>query len=76
MKKAAFCLFLILPFQAQAHVGDHAHFDWAGMLAHLFELDHLFFAAVTILASVLAFRAGRRADARVHVRKDRDHDPR
>lgn len=70
MKKYAIGLFLVLPFSARAHVGGHAHFDWAGLFTHLFEPDHLFFAAVAIIASVLAYRAGRRAEARVRARKD------
>jgi hypothetical protein len=64
MKKYAICLFLLLPTAAWAHPGDHSHFDWAGFWGHLFEPDHLFFAAVTIIAAVLAYRAGRRAEAR------------
>ncbi|MGL5446453.1 MAG: hypothetical protein ACRDBL_04000, partial [Rhabdaerophilum sp.] len=49
---------------AFAHVGDHARFDFASLLAHLFEPDHLFFAGLTIVVGFLAFRAGRRAEAR------------
>lgn len=71
MRKIAVCLFSMLPLSVEAHAGDHAHFDWAGLLAHLVEPDHLFFAAVAIIASVLAYRAGRRAEARVQARKDR-----
>jgi hypothetical protein len=76
MKKYAICLFFLLPSAALAHPGEHAHLDWVGALAHLFEPDHLFFAAVMVIASVLAYRAGRRAEARAHLRKDTDHDPR
>jgi hydrogenase/urease accessory protein HupE len=64
MKKYAICLFMLLPSLAFAHPGEHAHLDWASALAHLFEPDHIFFAAVTVIASVLAYRAGRRAEAR------------
>jgi hydrogenase/urease accessory protein HupE len=64
MKRFAICLFLFLPSLAFAHVGDHSHFDWVGFWAHLFEPDHLFFAAVTIVVGFLAYRAGRRAEAR------------
>jgi hypothetical protein len=57
---------------AFAHVGDHAHFDLMGMLAHLFEADHLVFAGITVIATVLAFRAGRRAEAKVRIRQEQD----
>lgn len=77
MKKLAMCaLLVLLPSAAFAHPGDHTHLDWMGLLTHLFEPDHLFFAVLTITASVLAYRAGRRAEARIKVRKDGDHDPR
>ncbi len=64
MKKYAICLFLLLPSAAFAHPGDHAHLGWASALMHLLEPDHIFFAIVTVVASVLAYRAGRRAEAR------------
>jgi hypothetical protein len=76
MKKYAICLFLLLPSAALAHAGDHGDLDFAAALAHLFEPDHIVFAAVTVIAILLAYRAGRRAEARVHVRKDGNHDPR
>ena len=76
MKKYAVCLLMMLPTAALAHAGDHGHFDLAALIAHLFEPDHLFFAAVTVIASILAYRAGRRAEARAHLRRDADHDPR
>ncbi|MCA3594765.1 MAG: hypothetical protein ING72_07230 [Methylobacterium sp.] len=64
MKKYAICLFLLLPSVALAHPGEHAHLDWMSALAHFFEPDHIFFAIVTIIAGLLAYRAGRRAEAR------------
>jgi hydrogenase/urease accessory protein HupE len=64
MKKYAICAFMLLPSTAFAHPGDHVHLDWASTLAHLFEPDHIFFAGVTVFASALAYRAGRRAEAR------------
>jgi hydrogenase/urease accessory protein HupE len=64
MKKYAICFIFLSTSPAFAHVGDHAHFDWAGIIAHLVEPDHLFFAAVTIITGFLAFRAGRKVEAR------------
>lgn len=64
MKKLALCLWIGSAVPAFAHVGSHGGLDVAALMAHLFEPDHLFFAAVTIVASVLAYRAGRRAEAR------------
>lgn len=55
---------------AAAHVGDHAHFDFVGAIAHLLEPDHLVFAGVTVIATVLAFRAGRRAEAKAQVKRE------
>ncbi|MCU0818457.1 MAG: HupE/UreJ family protein [Beijerinckiaceae bacterium] len=64
MKKYAICLFMLLPSATFAHPGEHAHLGFVAALAHLFEPDHLLFAAITVIASVLAYRAGRRAEAR------------
>ena len=66
MKKYAVCLLVMLPTAALAHAGDHGHFDLAALIAHLFEPDHLFFAAVTIIASILAYRAGRETRRFLH----------
>jgi hypothetical protein len=65
MIRLSYALFItLLSSRAFAHVGDHALFDWAGLIAHLLEPDHLFFAGVTVLTGFLAYRAGRRAEAR------------
>lgn len=61
---------------AFAHTGAHGHLDLAGLLAHIFEPDHLIFACIAALVGVLAYRAGRRAEARVQARQDKSHDPR
>lgn len=61
---------------AFAHQGDHTHFDWAGLLAHVFEADHIVFAIIAVLTGVFAYRAGRRAEARAHIKREKTHDPR
>lgn len=76
MKKLIFVPFVILSLPALAHQGDHTRFDIAGLIAHVFEWDHLVFAAIAVLTGVLAFRAGRRAEARVHAKRERNHDSR
>jgi hypothetical protein len=53
---------------ALAHPGDHSQFSWSALAAHLFEPDHLIFAALTIAVGFLAFRAGRRAERRANDR--------
>jgi hypothetical protein len=53
---------------AHAHPGDHGHFSWSELAGHLFEPDHLFFAALTIVVGILAFRAGRRVERRARER--------
>jgi len=55
---------------AFAHQGDHTGFDIAGLISHVFETDHIVFAAIAVLTGVLAYRAGRRAETRSHTRKD------
>ena len=70
MKKFGFIPFLMLALPALAHQGDHTGFDWAGLVAHVFEADHIVFAAIAVLTGILAFRAGRRAEARAQSRKD------
>jgi hypothetical protein len=49
---------------ALAHPGDHSHFDAAHLLEHLLEPDHLIFIALIAVVAVLAFRVGRRIEAR------------
>lgn len=76
MKKLCFIPFVVLATPALAHQGDHTGFDWMGLAAHLFEPDHIVFAAIAGLTGILAFKAGRRAEARVHATKERNHDSR
>jgi hypothetical protein len=53
------------------HVGDHTGLRLRELAAHIFELDHLVFAAVTVLVGAWAYRHGRRIEARVRIEKDR-----
>jgi hypothetical protein len=66
---------------AYAHTGDHSFLRTSvDALWHLLEPDHIVFAALTALVGVMAYRAGRRAEARASVtkssHKDQPHDPR
>jgi hydrogenase/urease accessory protein HupE len=62
---------------AFAHVGDHSFIrSSADAIWHLLEPDHIVFAVATVIVGIAAYRAGRRAEARVHVNKDKPHDPR
>ncbi len=67
---------------AFAHVGDHSGFSLAALASHLFEPDHVAFAVIGAGAAWLAFKAGRRAEARARQRaesgqkQERSHDPR
>ena len=65
-----FAPLLLVASPAFAHVGDHAGLDVAGLIAHVFETDHIVFAFVAALTGVLAYRAGRRAEAKSHSRKE------
>jgi hydrogenase/urease accessory protein HupE len=49
---------------AMAHPGDHAIFSAAALAEHLLEPDHLVFIALVVLVAILAYRVGRRAEAR------------
>lgn len=64
MRNLAFLPLFFLTTPALAHQGDHTGFDWAGLLAHVFETDHMVFAAIAVVTGILCFRAGRRAEAK------------
>jgi predicted outer membrane protein len=70
MKRLAVLLLAMVATPALAHQGDHTQFDPVGLILHVLEPDHVIFAALAILTGVLAYRAGRRAEARSHARKD------
>ena len=50
---------------AAAHPGDHVHMSLSQLIAHYAEADHLAFLALTVIVGCLAYRAGRRTEARV-----------
>ena len=53
------------------HIGDHTVLRLNELAAHLFEPDHVFFAALTVIVGVMAYKHGRRTEARVQAqRKD------
>ncbi len=64
MKRLTIFALALLATPAFAHQGDHAHFDLAGLIAHIFEPDHVVFAAIAVLTGILAYRAGKKAGAR------------
>lgn len=70
MKKLVFLPIVMLTFPAIAHQGDHAGMALREIISHVFETDHIVFAAIAIVTGILCFRAGRRAEARAHGRKD------
>jgi hypothetical protein len=61
---------------AIAHPGDHSSLAFATLGRHLLEWDHLAILFAMSLVGGLAYRAGRRAEARAVAAKERCHDPR
>ena len=55
---------------AAAHSGNHARMSLTELVTHYAEADHLAFLALTVIVGWLAYRAGRRAEARVRVERD------
>ncbi len=54
------------------HIGDHSGISVHALGPHLLEPDHLIFAALTVITAILAYRYGRRVEARVQAdRKER-----
>jgi hypothetical protein len=49
---------------AHAHPGSHAHLGLLETIQHYAEPDHLAFLALTVFVAWVAFRVGRRAEAR------------
>ena len=70
MKKLAVLPIVLLNFPALAHQGDHAGMTLREIVSHVFETDHIVFAAIAVITGILCFRAGRRAEARAHGRKE------
>jgi hypothetical protein len=73
-RPAALSSFLLtLANPALAHMGDHSRFALPEMAAHLLEWDHLFFLGLAGVIGIMAFRAGRRLEARrIHFNRRRD----
>ncbi len=53
---------------ATAHPGDHVRMSPTELIAHYAEADHLAFLALTVIVGWLAYRAGRRTEARAHAK--------
>ena len=60
---------------AIAHPGDHVQMSVTELIAHYAEADHLAFLALTVIVGWLAYRLGRRTEARVRA-KSRNHEGR
>ena len=54
---------------AAAHPGDHARMSLMELVTHYAEADHLAFLALTVIVGWLAYRAGRRVEARARVER-------
>jgi hydrogenase/urease accessory protein HupE len=61
MNRLAFLALSLLATPALAHQGNHTHLDLAALAAHVFETDHIVFAAIAVLTGIFAYRAGKRA---------------
>lgn len=59
----------LLATPAWAHPGDHTHLSLLGLVQHYAEADHLAFLALTVTVGWLAYRMGRRAEAKAQARK-------
>ena len=72
MSRLLACLIAVLAaaYPALAHPGDHARMSMTELIVHYAEADHLAFLALTIVVGWLAYRAGRRAEAKAHVRRN------
>jgi hypothetical protein len=63
MNYKALIAFILMTSPAAAHQGDHSGFDFASLVLHVLEPDHVVFAAIAVLTGILAYRAGKRAGA-------------
>ena len=75
MKKSVTALgaLMLLVAPAAAHVGEHGGMTLSQLASHVFETDHIVFAAIAIVVGILSYRAGRRAEARaIAVRRKDD----
>lgn len=60
----ALALLAAIAQPALAHPGGHGHMTWRELVQHFAEPDHLAFLALTVIVGWLAFRLGRRIEAR------------
>ena len=70
MKYKVLAAFALMTSPALAHQGDHSGFDFTSLVLHVLEPDHVIFAAIAVLTGILAYRAGRSAEAKAHARRD------
>jgi hypothetical protein len=68
---AAAGLSLVAASTAFAHPGDHSRMSPLEFIQHYAEPDHLAFLALTVIVGVLAFRWGRRVEAKVRSGADK-----
>jgi hypothetical protein len=54
------------------HIGDHTSLRLYELAEHVFEADHIIFIALTALVGVAAYRQGRRVEARVRAKENRE----
>ena len=54
---------------ALAHPGEHGGMTMGELIVHYAEPDHLALLALTVVVGWLAFRAGRRAEAKAQARR-------
>jgi hydrogenase/urease accessory protein HupE len=67
MRYVAVAFFALLATPASAHPGEHARMSVVQLINHYAEPDHLAFLALTVIVGWVAYRAGRRAEARAAV---------
>jgi hypothetical protein len=56
---------------ASAHPGEHGHMSLVDIITHYAEPDHLAFLALTVIVGYVAYRLGRRTEARATVKAKR-----
>jgi len=54
---------------ASAHPGNHTHMSLLDVVQHYAEPDHLALLALTVIVGVLAYRWGRRIEAKAHAKQ-------
>ena len=63
MKKMFFVPIFLLTTPALAHFGDHTAMSLMALAGHVFETDHIVFAAIAVVTGIVSYRAGRKAEA-------------